>query len=167
MLLIADRLHKLCFGSLMEVYRESNGWNGEEFFPMETPERQLALAEERFYQYLQEDFFSQPDARYFIWTENGSYVSALRLWPFRDGQLLEGLETKPGQRRKGYAASLIRAVQELSPAGTRIYSHVSRDNTASMRLHESCGFRVIQESARCLDGGVSTRRRTLCWEKGK
>lgn len=167
MLLIADRLHKLCFGSLMEVYRESNGWNGEEFFPMETPERQLALAEERFYQYLQEDFFSKPDARYFIWTENGEYVSALRLWPFLDGQLLEGLETKPGQRRKGYAACLIRAVQRHCPAGTRIYSHVSRDNTASLRLHESCGFRVIQESARCLDGSVSTRRRTLCWEKGK
>lgn len=167
MLLIADRLHKLCFGSLMEVYRESNGWNGEEFFPMETPERQLALAEERFYQYLQEDFFSKPDARYCIWTENGSYVSALRLWPFLDGQLLEGLETKPGQRRKGYAACLIRAVQRHCPAGTRIYSHVSRDNTASLRLHESCGFRVIQESARCLDGSVSTRRRTLCWEKGK
>ena len=167
MLLIADRLHKLCFGSLMEVYRESNGWNGEEFFPMETPERQLALAEERFYQYLQEDFFSKPYARYCIWTENGSYVSALRLWPFLDGQLLEGLETKPGQRRKGYAASLIRAVQEYCPAGTRIYSHVSRSNTASLRLHEACGFQAIQESARCLDGSVSTRRRTLCWEKGK
>ena len=167
MLLIADRLHKLSFGSLMEVYRESNGWNGEEFFPMETPERQLALAEERFYQYLQEDFFSKPYARYCIWTENGSYVSALRLWPFLDGLLLEGLETKPGQRRKGYAACLIRAVQEHCPEGTRLYSHVSRDNTASLRLHESCGFRVIQESARCLDGSVSTRRRTLCWEKGK
>lgn len=167
MLLIADRLHKLSFGSLMEVYRESNEWNGEEFFPMETPERQLALAEERFYQYLQEDFFSKPDARYFIWTENGSYVCALRLWPFLDGQLLEGLETKPGHRRKGYAASLIRAVQEHAPSGTRIYSHVSRSNTASLRLHESCGFRVAWESARCLDGSVSTRRRTLCWEKGK
>ncbi len=167
MLLIADRLHTLSFGSLMEVYRESNGWNGEEFFPMETPERQLALAEERFYQYLQEEFFSKPDARYFIWTENGEYVSALRLWPFLDGQLLEGLETKPGQRRKGYAACLIRAVQRHCPAGTRIYSHVSRDNTASLRLHEACGFQAIQESARCLDGSVSTRRRTLCWEKGK
>ena len=165
MLLIADRLHKLCFGSLMEVYRESNGWNGEEFFPMETPERQLALAEERFYQYLQEDFFSKPDARYCIWTENGSYVSALRLWPFLDGQLLEGLETKPGQRRKGYAASLIRAVQEHCPAGTRIYSHVSRNNRASLRLHEGCGFQVLQESARYLDGTVSTRALTLCWEK--
>ena len=87
MLLIADRLRNLSFGSLMEVYRESNEWNGEEFFPMETPERQLALAEERFYQYLQEDFFSQPDARYFIWTENAEYVSALRLWSFPDGQL--------------------------------------------------------------------------------
>ena len=165
MLLLVQTLRELSFGSLMEVYRESNGWNGEEFFPMETPERQLALAEERFYQYLQEDFFSKPDARYCIWTENGSYVSALRLWSFPDGQLLEGLETKPGQRRRGYAASLIRAVQELSPAGTRIYSHVSRDNTASMRLHESCGFRVIRESARRLDGTVSTRSVTLLWEK--
>ena len=167
MLLIAKRLCNLSFGSLMEVYREYNGWNGEEFFPMETPERQLALAEERFYQYLQEDFFSKPDARYCIWTENGSYVSALRLWPFLDGLLLEGLETKPGQRRKGYAACLIRAVQEHCPAGTQLYSHVSRSNTASLRLHEACGFQAIQESARCLDGSVSTRQRTMCWEKGK
>ena len=165
MLLIAKRLCNLSFGSLMEVYRESNGWNGEEFFPMETPERQFALAEERFYQYLQEDFFSKPYARYYIWTEDGEYVSALRLWTFLDGQLLEGLETKPGQRRKGYAASLIRAVQEQSPAGTKIYSHVSRSNTASLRLHEGCGFQVLQESARYLDGTVSTRALTLCWEK--
>ena len=167
MLLLAQNLRELSFGKLMEVYRESNGWNGEEFFPMETPERQFALAEERFYQYLQEDFFSKPYARYYIWTEDGEYVSALRLWTFLDGQLLEGLETKPGQRRKGYAASLIRAVQEYCPAGTRLYSHVSRSNTASLRLHEACGFRAIQESARCLDGSVSTRQRTMCWEKGK
>ena len=167
MLLLAQNLRELSFGKLMEVYRESNGWNGEEFFPMETPERQFALAEERFYQYLQEDFFSKPYARYYIWTEDGEYVSALRLWTFLDGQLLEGLETKPGQRRKGYAASLIRAVQEYCPAGTRLYSHVSRSNTASLRLHEACGFQAIQESARCLDGSVSTRQRTMCWEKGK
>ena len=50
MLLIADRLRNLSFGSLMEVYRESNEWNGEEFFPMETPERQLGRGEERCYQ---------------------------------------------------------------------------------------------------------------------
>ena len=165
MLLLAQNLRELSFGKLMEVYRESNGCSGEEFFPMETPERQLALAEERFYQYLQEDFFSKPYARYYIWTEDGEYVSALRLWPFRDGQLLEGLETKPGQRRKGYAASLIRAVQRHFPAGTRIYSHVSRNNRASLRLHEGCGFQVLQESARYLDGTVSTRALTLCWEK--
>lgn len=165
MLLIAERFRELSFGKLMEVYRESNERNGEERYPEETPERQLALAEEGFYRYLQEDFFSKPDARYCIWTENGSYVSALRLWPFQDGQLLEGLETKPGQRRKGYAASLIRAVQEHCPTGTRIYSHVSRSNTASLGLHESCGFRVVQETARYLDGTVSTRAQTLCWEK--
>ena len=165
MLLLAQNLRELSFGKLMEVYRESNGCSGEEFFPMETPERQLALAEERFYQYLQEDFFSKPDARYYIWSEDGEYVSALRLWTFLDGQLLEGLETKSGQRRKGYAASLIRAVQRHFPAGTRIYSHVSRNNRASLRLHEGCGFQVLQESARYLDGTVSTRALTLCWEK--
>ena len=165
MLLIAERFRELSFGKLMEVYRESNERNGKERYPEETPERQLALAEEGFYRYLQEDFFSKPYARYCIWTENGSYVSALRLWPFQDGQLLEGLETKPGQRRKGYAASLIRAVQEHCPTGTRIYSHVSRSNTASLGLHESCGFRVVQETARYLDGTVSTRAQTLCWEK--
>ena len=29
MLLIADRLRNHSFGSLMEVYRESNEWNGK------------------------------------------------------------------------------------------------------------------------------------------
>lgn len=167
MLLIVDRLKSLSFGSLMELYRESNQWNGEEFYRLETPERQLALAEERFYQYLREDFFSKPGAKYYIWMESGEYVSALRLWRWQDGFLLEGLETKPERRRKGYAARLIQGVQELALPGTRIYSHVSRKNLASMSLHEGCGFRVVQESARCLDGSVSSGIMTLCWEKGK
>ena len=165
MLLLVQTLRELSFGSLMEVYRESNGWNGEEFFPMETPERQLALAEERFYQYLQEDFFSKPDARYCIWTENGSYVSALRLWSFPDGQLLEGLETKPGQRRKGYAAYLIcETAAHLKKSGpVRMYSHVLRGNTASLRTHEKCGFRQISDCARYIDGSVNRRAVTLLY----
>lgn len=165
MLLIAERFRELSFGKLMEVYRESNERNGEEWYPEETPERQLALVEEGFCQYLQKDFFSQPEVRYFIWTENGKYVSALRLSPFLDGQLLEALETNPQERRKGFGVCLIRALQETVPAGTRIYSHVSRKNIASLGLHQSCGFRVVQETARYLDGTVSTRAQTLCWEK--
>ena len=66
--------------------------------PDEPPERALHLAEEDSRRFL-EGFFQIPGAQYWIWEEEGRYVSCLRLKPDRDGLLLEALETRPDCRR--------------------------------------------------------------------
>lgn len=163
MLILAQSIRDLSFSKLMGVYIEGNLENAEEFDPDLTEGQKLIQAEQDFYQYLNEVFFRTSDAVYAIWEEQGSYVSALRLEPYRDGLLLEALETAPPSRRQGYAEKLIRAVQEQFP-NQRIYSHVSKKNAASLQVHEKCGFRRISEYAAYIDGSVNQRACTLCWE---
>ena len=153
MLFLARSLRELQFSQLMEVYIEGN---------LEKAEDGLSLleAEQAFYQYLKEDFFTVSGAVYYVWMEQGRYVSALRLEPYKDGLLLEGLETAPEQRRKGYAEALIRgmlAVEQTRP----IYSHVDKNNTASLAVHERCGFRRAAGYAAYIDGSINDRACTL------
>lgn len=164
MLKIANKLRDVSFPQLMEIYVEGNRENGAERYPEEPAYRQLELAETDFRQYLAEDFFRQEGAIYAIWEEDGQYVSALRLEPYREGLLLEALETKPDRRRKGYASALIQAVQDL-PEVERIYSHVSKRNAPSLEAHKKQGFQVVADHATYIDGSVSHRAVTLCWEK--
>lgn len=163
MLLIYDHLKDLSFSKLMTVYEEGNKENGEELWPDMEESRRILRAEQEFYQYLRQVFFPTANARYFVWEESGDYVSALRLEPYRDGLLLEALETAPTMRKRGYAVKLIRAVQEFCP-GAKIYSHVSKRNVASLKTHEDCGFRRIAENAVYSDGSITSRSCTLCWE---
>ena len=160
---LSYKLNELSFGKLMEVYTESNLENGKEFWPEEPRQRQIALAEQEFYNYLQQVFFKTDGAFYVVWEQENRYLSALRLEPYRDGLLLEALETAPEQRRRGYAKALIRNV--LMHAGsTKIYSHVGKRNMASLRTHESCGFRTISDFAVYADGSVNQRCFTLCYD---
>ena len=164
MLYLARSLSRLHFSSLMAVYAESNRENGREFWPEEPEMRQIQLAEEDFYRYLSQVFFRSPGAVYAVWEENGRYVSALRLEPYRDGLLLEALETAPEQRRKGFAAALIRAVQCFLEGKTKLYSHVDKRNLSSLKVHEKCGFRRVADFAVCVDGSVNQKMYTLCWD---
>lgn len=166
MLLVFYKLKDLSFSQLMMVYEEGNRENAEEFWPDMEEGQRMIRAEQEFYQYLREVFFPTEHARYYVWEEKGNYVCALRLEPYRDGMLLEALETHPGYRRMGYAARLIRAVQEVCP-DSKIYSHVSKRNVASLKTHEKCGFRRIAENAVYADGSVTGRSCTLCWEGEK
>ena len=111
MLILATSLRQLRFGELMEVYADSNEEKASDW-PNLPRGYALTLAEQDFRQYFAEVFFPIPDAVCAVWEENGKYISALRLEPYRDGLLLEGLETHPTYRRKGYAALLISAVQQ-------------------------------------------------------
>lgn len=160
MLIIAENLHQLDFSQLMQVYREGNEENGADLYPQESKERQLLLAEQDFYRYLQDCFFKTADAVYCVLEEGGRYLAALRLEPYRDGMLLEALETKPEIRRNGCAVRLIGEVTAKVPG--KIYSHISRRNTASIRTHEKCGFQKILDHAVYVDGSVSTRADTYC-----
>lgn len=163
MLLLAKKMGELDFGQLMEVYQEENQKTAQKMHP-HLPQGQGQLyAEQAFYQYLRECFFETPGAACAIWEENGRYVSALRLEPYRDGLALTALETLPSARRQGFARELVEAVLEKH-SGTKIYSHVRKTNAASLALHESCGFTRILEYAVYLDGSVLQNCCTFCRE---
>ena len=155
MLLIAKRLEELDFSALMDVYIEGNQEKADEY-----GDGGLLRAEREFYDYLREDFFRQKDAFYALWKVRGRYVSAMRLEPYGDGWLLEALETAPDHRRKGYAKELMHAV--LDEMGhVIVYSHVSRRNEASLRIHYACGFQKHLDHVVYLDGSVTNRAITL------
>ena len=161
MLILAHSLRELRFGALMGVYLRGNQEKAERDYPQEPAGAGLRLAEEDFYRYLRECFFRTPGAVYAVWEEGGSYVSALRLEPYRDGVLVTALETAPGHRRKGYASRLLGAV--LGTLDGPVYSHVVKCNLPSLALHERLGFRRMQESALYLDGSLDHRACTLRW----
>lgn len=165
MLHIVEKLRDLRFGMLMEVYAEGNRENGAERYPDQPENLQVMRAEADFYNFLQEVFFKTNGAVYAIWEENGRYVSALRLEPYRDGLLLEALETEPSQRGKGYAKALLRGVQSRLSGENRppVYSHVKKRNSASLAVHRACGFRIISDHAVYADGSVLQNCFTLCW----
>lgn len=159
MLIVAENLHQLSFGALMEVYMEGNLEKArDEFYDL--PEYAgLRQAEQDFYQYLKECFFASDGARYAVWVENGRYVSALRWEPYEDGLLISALETAPGERGKGYGAKLLRECLDLM--NLPVYSHVGKGNRPSLAVHEKCGFQRISDQARYLDGSVNSRAFTL------
>ena len=95
------------------------------------------------------------------------YVSAARLEPYRDGLLLEALETAPELRGRGYAAALLRNMLESAPGTGPVYSHVDKKNAASLAVHRACGFRRILEHAVYADGSVLASACTLCYPRGK
>lgn len=154
MLLSFKKLHELNFQQLMVVYEEGNIENGQIRYPDHAPAEQQRLAENDFEDYLRQDFFSLKDSSYYVWEENGRYISALRIEPYLDGVLLCALETKPNMRRKGYAKRLIDAV--LSDYDVPVYSHISKRNKASIAAHISCGFSKLHDGAKYLDGSVSS-----------
>ena len=155
MLLICRRISDLDIRQLMQVYVQSNIQHGALNYSDYSPDRQLLEAEQDFYLFLKA-FFEVSNALYFVWAPNYVYKSALRLEPYRDGLLLEGLETVPDGRRKGYAKKLLSATISYV-AGSfycPIYSHIEKNNLASRNLHISCGFKEIADYAVYIDGSV-------------
>lgn len=165
MLIMATSLRQLRLPELMEVYADSNAEKAMDW-PNLPRGFALQMAEQEFRQYLQEVFFRTSGAICAVWEEKGKYVSALRLEPYRDGLLLEALETKPDQRGKGYAQTLIREVQRyLTEQGpVKLYSHITKRNSVSRSVHEKCGFRVISDHAVYIDGSVDFRCDTWLYE---
>lgn len=161
MLRIAGKFTELDFEQLMGVYVEGNQENAE-YFGMTIREAECSFGE-----YLRESFFPQSGAVYCIWEADGCYQAALRLEPYGDGLLLEALETKPESRRRGYARSLILAVQAWlrERENPKVYSHVSKRNQASLGVHRACGFQKLLDCAEYVDGTVSTNAVTLCWQE--
>ena len=134
---------------LMDVYSESNYENTEYFFPDETDkEAAVKRVEAGFLDFLKNDFFNKAEAVYWVLEIDGVYVSALRTCRIQKGlYYLEALETRPDSRKKGYGAKLLSSVTEsLKENGQfRLCCCVSKKNSASLKIHEKCGFRVVSD----------------------
>lgn len=169
MLKIVKSLYQMKFSELMGVYSEGNQENGAELYPNLTAEEQVREAELDFYNYLSEVFFRIENAFYAILEENNTYLSALRMEPYKDGWLLCALETAPAARRRGYATALIVLVlRYLSQFGeTKIYSHVSKKNIPSLSAHRKCGFSIELDYAVYSDGSVLQNNHTLVYHLKK
>jgi len=169
MLRLFYQIKDLNFGKLMTLYCESNSLNAQEQYRELDTNTAILRVEEGFYRYLQEDFFRVPDAVYAVWEENGVYITALRLEPYQDGLLLEALETHPEYRNKGFAKRLIQEVlRNLEKQGcTVVYSHISKQNIASLKADLSCGVQRVSEQAVYIDGSVTNRACTMRYAAGR
>jgi L-amino acid N-acyltransferase YncA len=148
MLIMAENKTELDLRAFLDIYEEGIRENAAEFYPDEPAEEGLRKEQESFSAFL-DGFFAKPGNTYWFLEKDGAWVSALRLSRIEPGfYYLEALETRPDRRRKGCAARLIRAViGELEKQGpVRICDCVSKRNTASVRTHESCGFRIVSET---------------------
>lgn len=162
MLNIYRKLDGLRFGELMLVYGESNRQNALDKYPRMDKNVGLITVEQDFYSYLHNVFFKTEGAFYAILEEDGIYICALRMEPYRDGLLLAALETRPQYRGKGYARKLILSV--LSQVSGKVYSHVDKQNSPSLAVHYACGFEKIGDGAVYLDGSSAPWCITFCRE---
>ena len=149
MLITISEFKDIDMRKLMDIYSESNYENTDYFFPDEA-DKDVAVqkVEARFLDFLKNDFFEQDGASYWILEENGVWISALRLNRIQtDLYYLEALETRPDQRGKGYASLLLSSVVEsLKKVGPfRLCDCVGKKNTASLKTHEKCGFRIVSD----------------------
>lgn len=149
MLLKITEYRELDERKLMDVYAESNFENTEYFYPDE-PDKRAAVqkVEAGFLDFLKNEFFRQPEAAYWVFEENGVWISALRTCRIREGlYYLEALETRPDQRKKGYGSLLLPGVVEAfkKEGSFRLCDCVGKKNTASLKTHKKSGFRIVSQ----------------------
>ena len=150
MLLQFTSFSDLDVNQLMRIYRESNTENAAYFYPDETDlQKAIRLCEERFTEYLKEDFYSQAGRTYWVWEEDGQWVSALRTAFINDDlYYIEALETKPEYRKQGYAEKLLLMVIEAFKAqdAFELCDCVSKRNIASLKTHLKAGFSIVSDA---------------------
>ena len=177
MLLEFDSLELLDFPKLMEVYYESNTENAAAFFPDETdPEKGRRLVEQKFYDYLKNDFFRREGVRYYALEEGDKWVSAIRLFPVSRSDdekpeagspkvwYAEALETAPLCRRKGFTRKMMALLfDRLGSEGPfEITDTVGKTNDSSLQFHLDCGFEIYLDPACCvLNGKINEKAVTM------
>lgn len=165
MFCVVQNIRQINFGQLMEVYSESNHRKASEEYGYLDGGQGILEAEQDHYAFLR-DFFCFPGAFLALWAPDGKYKAALRVEPYADGFLVEGLETAPDSRRQGYGTKLLRQTLDyLSEmrAGV-VYSHIANDNDPSLRVHEACGFMKTADRAVFVDGSVDHRTFTYVYK---
>lgn len=162
MLKIIHSMKELDLGQLMSVYVQSNREHGVQHDPGLSENEQLLQAEQELYCYIQE-FLASDQAFYAVWVSGVRYVAALRMEPYLDGLLLEALETAPEARGNGCATALVKSTLAYlrEQGSTVVYAHISKSNLASLAVHKACGFEILKDHARYIDGSFSNAAYTL------
>lgn len=92
------------------------------------------------------------DKHTFIALDNDNLVGIVRLWstPYLGNKwYIEGLEVSSSQRRKGIASKLITTAINYSKENNipNLWSNISISNAASIKLHESLGFKLASKGS--------------------
>ena len=150
MLLKLTRYEDVNERRLMDVYAESYFENTDYFFPEMTDKAAATRkVEEGFLSFLKDEFFARDGSVYWVLSENGIWLSALRTSRVRENlYYLEALETRPDERQKGHAARLLTAVlDEMKRDGAfTLCDSVSKKNVPSLRTHARCGFAIVSDT---------------------
>ena len=164
MLVKVVNFQELNWGAICRIYEEGFYLRGKAAYPRMPENEQILRAQEDTYHYLRDEFYTTDGAYYAFWVEENNWVSALRMRYYRDGILLDALETAPDCRNCGYARRLLQEVlSQLSPH-TKVYSRILRRNKASVHLHLQCGFKKVKPYAVFLDGTFRMDADTYLYE---
>lgn len=153
MIIIADKINKFEFSKIVDLYADDLEVSRKRKYGTMPEYEGKIFAEQDYYLYLKDVFFSEIKGRLYILEENGRYISAACIEPFKDGFLLNSLVTAKDFRKKGYAQQLLVAAFE-NLKDVPLYSHVHIKNAASIHLHEKLGFDSLHQYAHMLDGSV-------------
>lgn len=163
MLHIARKITELSYEKLMNVYIETLQNAAAERFSGESEYYALQMAEQDWYQYLNECFYKTKEVFVAVWMVEGKYASILRVEPYMDGFIISGLETAPEFRGKGYGTKVLSGA--LHEIAGNVYSHIRKENAASIRVHEKCGFQKCMDTAWCLDGSFTSQMGTWIYNR--
>lgn len=167
MLQIATAFSELNLFALDRIYRDYLKESAGENYPDAEEEYGIILAQEDFHSYLRDWFFKEKVAFYALWASDSVCVSALRMEAYRDGLLIEALETDPEMRCRSHATALLRSAVAYADEKyhLNIYAHISKRNAASLAVHRKCGFEKVLDYAVYIDGSVSQNAITVCRKK--
>ncbi len=132
--------------AFFEIFKESSTENAIAWYPELTASEALKKYEDGFLAYMQEIFRKEHGALALL-SQDGIYVSSLRLYP-RDPNtfLMEALETKPDRRKQGFASEIIRrtiSCLEEKHGRIELISYTGKRNIASQHAHLAAGMKQI------------------------
>lgn len=110
---------------------------------MSNKDEALQKVECDYLNYIENDFLTDSKNQYMILEHDGIWVCALRLYCIDGGlYFIEGLETHPEYRRKGYETQLLAGVIDLlkRQGAYTIRDCVDKKNMASLLTHQKVGF---------------------------
>lgn len=152
MILVVNSLRVLDFSQLTRLYEDDIEQDRRRHYAHMDAAEGRFCAENDLYHYLRDCFFGQNNGAYYIYEENGKYLSAFRIEQYLDGLLINALITDEGHRNKGLASDLLNKLFES--VTVPVYAHIYRKNMASLAIHRKFGFKKHADHAVMLDGSV-------------